>query len=269
MLLRIFVFLVISLPPVASAQTDAARLREIDTALTLTGVDAALRQLEVAYRYSLSVGKADYQIDPTRLQSLERALSLFSAAAIQDKLRDRLLSQYQQRPLQAVLGMQKNKIVEKFRSFETVASSPKQREKMEQYLATMDEHPFTETRLGLLRSLNKATHSVPLMALVKAHADVDTAVALDLVSGENISRNDGQGVLLWRSKLEQGYLQRFDQLGEGYQIFAYRWINNNDVRQYLQLWQDKNVQWFMEAVLSSLRQVLQEQHDAMVASLAQ
>lgn len=269
MLQRVFVFLFILMAsPVVGAQASAAQQKAINSALTLTGVDAAVEQLELAYRNSLAVSKTDYQLNDVQLKALQQALAPLNAAAIKKQLTDRLLPQYQERPMQSVLSLQKNKIAEKFRSYERIASSPQQQEKMEQYLATMDEHPFTETRLGLLRTLKEATHTVAFAALIKAQADVDTAVALDIVSTEQISRNDSQGVLLWQRKLEQSYLELFDQLGDGYQIFAYRWINNDDVRKYIALWQDKNVQWFMETVLAGLREVLQEQHKRLVDSLA-
>lgn len=256
------------LSPLVGAQASAAPEEAIDSALTLTGVTAAVEQLELAYRHSLAVSQADYQLNDTQRKTLEQSLARFTAAVIKKQLRDYLLAQYQERPMESVLSLQESKVAEKFRSYERIASSPQQLEKQQQYLDTMDEHPFTETRLGLLRTLKEATHTVDFTALIKAHADVDTAVALDMVSAEYVSRNDSQGVLLWQRKLEQNYKQQFDQLGDGYQIFAYRWINNDDVRKYIALWQDKNVQWFMETVLAGLRNVMQEQHKQLVEELA-
>lgn len=268
MLQRTLVFiLVVLVSPQVGAQS-VAQEKEIDNALTLTGVEAALAQIDLAYRHSLAVSKPDYELDDAQLKELEQALAPFAAVAIKKQLRDYLLQQYQERPMQSVLSLQQNKVAEKFRSYERIAGSPQQLEKQEQYLATMDEHPFTETRLGLLRTLKETTHTVAFAALIKAHADVDTAVALDLVSTENISRNDKQGVLLWQRKLEQGYQRQFDQFGDGYQIFAYRWINNDDLRKYIELWQDKNVQWFVETALEGLREALKERHKQLVENLS-
>ncbi|MGI9285774.1 MAG: hypothetical protein ACR2P1_10320 [Pseudomonadales bacterium] len=269
MLQHIFVFLVVlAMSPLVDAQSSSAERKAIDNALALTGVDTALEQLDSAYHHSLAVSKSGYELNDVELKTLDQALARFNAAAVKKQLRDYLLTQYQERPMQSVLSLQGSKVAEKFRSYERIASSPQQLEKQQQYLDTMDEHPFTETRLGLLRTLKEATHTVDFAALMKAHADVDTAVALDMVSTEFISRNDSQGVLLWQRKLEQSYKEQFDQFGDGYQIFAYRWINNDDVRKYIELWQDKNVQWFLETVLAGLRQVLQAQHKTLVEDLA-
>ncbi len=250
------------------AQTSAAQQKDIDAALTLTGFDAALEQLEIAYRRSLAASKAGYQLSDAQLETLQQALTFFNAAAIKQKLTEQLLPQYQERPMQTLLSLQKDNIAAKFLRYERIASSPRQQEKMEQYVATMDEHPFSDTRLALVRALKEATHVVSIAALIQAQADVDSAVALDMASAEFISAGDSQGVQLWQRTLEQSYLDQFEQLGDGYQIYTYRWIKNDELRQHVEFLQDKNVQWFMEATLESLRQVLQKQREQLVEALA-
>ena len=269
MLQRIVLFFVISIvSPVAGAQASTTQQKDIDAALTLTGFDAAIEQLEIAYRRSLAVNKADYQLSDAQIKALDQALASFNAASIKERLTEQLLTQYQERPMQTVLSLQKDKIAAEFRRYERIASSPQQQEKMDHYIATMDEHPFSETRLGLVRALKDATDAAVIAALIQAQADVDTAVALDMASAEYISRNDSRGVQLWQRTLEQSYLKQFDQLGDGYQIFTYRWINNNDLRKHVELLQDKNVQWFTETALQGLREVLLQQREQLVEELA-
>ncbi len=232
------------------------------------GFDAAIEQLEIAYRRSLASNKADYQLTDGQLESLNQALASFNSASIKKRLTEQLLAQYQERPMQTVLSLQSDKIAAKFRRYEGIASAPRQREKMDHYIANMDEHPFSDTRLGLVRALKEATHAATIAALIQAQADVDTAVALDMASAEYISPSDSQGVLLWQRTLEQNYLEHFNRLGDGYQMFVYRWINNNDLRKHVELLQDKNVQWFMETALQALREVLQRQREQLVEELA-
>ena len=265
MLQRIFLFLVIAVAsPAVGAQTSATQQKDIDAALTLTGFDAAMDQLEIAYRRSLAVGEEGYQLSVTQREALAQALTSFNKAALKKKLTEQLLPQYQQRPMQTVLSLQQDQIAAKFRRYERIASSPQQQENREQYVATLDEHPFSETRLALVRALTEATHTAAIAALIQAQADVDIAVALDLASAEYISANDSQGVLLWQRTLEQNYLDQFKQFGDGYQIYTYRWINNDELRQHIEFLQDKNVQWFMETALQGLREVLQKQREQLV-----
>lgn len=269
MLQRASVFLLIALmSPMSGAQSSAAQQKVLDSALALTGVDIAVEQIDMAYRRSLAVSKPGYELDDAQLGVLERVLAPFNAAAIKRQLRSYLLQEYQERPMQSVLSLQNNRVAEKFRSYERIASAPQQQGKLEEYLATMDQHPVSDSRVELLRAANAASYSIALAALIQAHADVDTAVALDFISGENISRNDSQGVNLWQRKLEKSYRKQFGRLGDGYLIFTYRFLNDEQLAQYIELWQDKNMQWFMETVLEGLREVLQEQHKLLVEDLA-
>ncbi len=269
MLQRGFVFLLILLlAPLAGAQPSAAEQKVLDRALVLTGVDIAVGQIDLAYRHSLAVSKPGYKLDDAQRAALKRVLAPFNAAAIQKKLRSYLSKKYQERPMQSVLGLQNNRIAKKFRSYERIAGASQQRGKLEEYLATMDQHPVSDSRVELLRATSAASYTVALAALVQAHADVDTAVALDFISAENISRNDSQGISLWQRKLEKSYRKQFGQLGDGYLIFAYRFLNDEQLTQYIELWQDKNMQWFMEAAVAGLREVLREQHKQLVEDLA-
>lgn len=269
MLQRIAVVLLIFIvSPGAGAQASAAQQKDIAAALTLTGFDAAIEQLEVAYRRRLAANQASYQLSDVQLQALHQALTSFNAESIKERLIEQLVEQYQERPMQTVLSLQNDKIAAEFRRYERIASAPEQQEKLNLYVATMDEHPFSPTRLGLVRALKEATDAVAIAALIQAQADVDTAVALDMASAEYISRNDSRGVQLWQRTLEQAYVEQFDQLGDGYQIFVYRWINNNMLRKHVELLQDKNVQWFMETALEGLREVLQQQREQLVEELA-
>ncbi len=252
----------------AAAQDLAAQRKDVDDALSLTGFDAAIEQLEIAYSRRLAVNKASYQLSDAQLENLQQALASFNAVAIREKLTEQLLPQYQERPMQTVLSLRKDKIAAKFRRYERIASSPQQQEKLEQYVATMDDHPFSGTRLGLVRALAEVTHTAAIAALIQAQADVDIAVALDMASGEYVSANDSRGVQLWQQTLEQSYVEQFDQLGDGYQKYTYRWVKNDELRQHVEFLQDKNVQWFMEAALASLRQVLQAQREQLVEELA-
>ncbi len=92
---------------------------------------------------------------------------------------------------------------------------------------------------------------------------------MDHVSGEWISRNDAEGVKLWRRNIEKAYADQYTEKADPYLAFVYRFLRDEKLQEYAALWDDRNMQWFMQTSLQSLRKILRAQRKPMLESLQQ
>lgn len=238
--------------PFSVAIEPAQELQELQEILQQTGVADAVQTLPFLYQQMINKEVARNSLDEKTQRLLATRLTIDSAVLLQElmaTLQDKINGQ----PLHGVLSVLASPVMQKFQRFETMAGSTQQSAKMKTY------QPATVTtpqRLTLLRDCNKASFTVAIIALLKSYAEVDAAKALDGLQQRNFAAGDPNGIELWRTVLEAEYKKQLHNEADDYLEFSYRFIRDVQIREYALLWQDKNIQWFMQLVVSSLHEVL-------------
>jgi len=246
------------------SRADDASEQAIDDLLTLSGIKSAVEQLELVYALSLERQISHYQLSGAQVERLTAAVSSYSSEQVLEELKAEFRKGLDQNSIAPVLKMLRTDTIQKFRRFERIGHSPQQQEKLANYLPN---NPVSSERLALLRSCHTSDFGPEISAILQSFAEVDTAVALDQISGEGISRNDGEGVKLWRSNIEKDYASQFAVQADPYLAFAYRFIRDETLQEYAEYWADRNLQWFMQNSLQTLRKLLRDRRKPMLDSL--
>ncbi len=249
-MLRIIALLVLLLP--ASAQSVS--VDDIEFLLSRSGLDAAVRQLDQAYDINFRRQAEGYKLNSTQADRLASALAVYRGEELVEELAQALSGEVEQQAMQAVKVAMQQELVEKFRRFERIGHSAGQQQKLEDYVANNVIEP---TRSEMLRACHVADYGPIIAAVIQSFAEVDSAVALDRVSGEQFTVNDYEGIKLWRSELENLYSEQFVAAADPYLAYTYRFVRDEQLQQYAEIWQDRNVQWFMDTALLRLRVLLQ------------
>ena len=237
------------------SRADDASEQAIDDLLTLSGIKSAVEQLELVYALSLERQISYYQLSGAQVERLTAAISSYSNEQVLEELKAEFRKGLDQNSIAPVLKMLRTDTIQKFRRFERIGHSPQQQEKLANYLPN---NPVSSERLALLRNCHTSDFGPEISAILQSFAEVDTAVALDQISGEGISRNDGEGVKLWRSNIEKDYASQFAVQADPYLAFAYRFIRDETLQEYAEYWADRNLQWFMHTSLQTLRNFVRE-----------
>lgn len=251
---------------VAVSRADDASEQAIDDLLTLSGLKSAIEQLELAYSLSLERQISHYQLSEAQVERLTAAIASYRSEQVLEELKNEFRRGLDQNSIAPVLKTLRTDTIQKFRRFERIGHSPQQQQKLANYLPN---NPVSAERLALLRNCHQSDFGPEISAILQSFAEVDTAVALDQISGEWISRNDGEGVKLWRSNIEKDYASQFAIQADPYLAFAYRFIRDETLQEYAEHWSDRNLQWFMQTSLQTLRKLLRQRRKPMLESLQQ
>lgn len=234
-----------------SAATED-KVQQLQQILQASGVSNALDALPGLYRQQVQRESIRNSFDETSQQRLAQQMALEPAELLQ-ALTQYLVREVGDEPLQGVLVALNNPLMEKLRRFENMAGTPQQRDKLRDYTPA---NPLTEERVALLRETNTASYTVAIIALLQSYAEVNTAVAADNLRERFIAKRDPDGVELWRNALEKHYRHELATQADDYLAFSYRFIRDAQLGEYIVLWQDKNLQWFMQMVIAGLHDVL-------------
>lgn len=254
---RILALFVLLLP----ASVQSATLEDVQFLLTRSGLDAAVRQLDLAYDMNLGRQLQAYELSVAQRDRLGAALAVYRGEQLITDLAQALIGEFEQQAIQPVKAAMENELVEKFRRFERIGHSAGQRQKLEDYVA---DNTLEPARAELLRACHVADYGPVVAAVIQSFAEVDSAVALDHISGERFTAKDYEGVKLWRHELEKLYAKQFVAGAEPYLVYTYRFVRDEQLQQYAEIWQDRNVKWFMDTALLRLRVVLQSKRQSMI-----
>lgn len=254
---RIGVLFVFFLP--ASAQS--VTLEDIQFLFAQSGLDTTVRQIDLAYDINLRRQWQAYELNELQRDELSAALSAYQGEALVTELSQALLAEFDQQTMQSVKAAMDNELLEKFRRFERIGDSAGQRKKLEEYVAA---NTIEQQRIDLLRACHVADSGPVAAAIIQSFAEVDSAVALDRISGERFTANDYEGIKLWRSELEKLYVQQYIAGADPYLAYTYRFVRDEQLLEYADIWQDRNVMWFMETALLQLRILLQNKRQSMI-----
>lgn len=247
-LLNFFVGFLIAIPLVFAD----AREQQLQDILLHSGVVNTINSLPHLYAQQVQRESLRNAFDLPSQERLAQQMQV-EPQALLVQLKVYLMREIGEEPLQGVLSALQQPIVEKLQRFENMAGSPQQREKLLDYTP---ESPLTEERLQLLRETNTASYTVAMVGLLQSYAEVNTAVAADNMRERFIAKRDPNGVELWRNALEKHYREALAVQADDYLSFSYRFIPDAQLREYVQVWQDKNLQWFMQIVIAGLHDVL-------------
>lgn len=250
------------LPGHGLAQLNDKALTEM---LRSSGVETAIQQVEFAYQLNLQRQKAEYALSEQQNKRLDEAIAGYRSTALLNELRDYLRSELNAESAAAVLQVLQTDVMQRFRRFERITQLSQQQEKFQNY---QPKTPLSKERLELLRACHLADFGPSLSAVIQSFAEVDTAVALDHVSGDMFSRNDAEGVKLWRARVEEIYTERYVEQADPYLSFTYRFIRDEQLLEYASLWQDENLTEFMQKSLQGLRLILRQRRQPMLSNLA-
>lgn len=238
--------------------------QDIDALLALSGIQSTVEQIELAYAINLDRQRVAYELTGDQEAVLEQAMQRYRSDQILELLKADLSELLDENSATPVLEILRGDIIQKFRRFERIQSTPQQQKKLADYLPN---NPISEQRRSLLRACHLADSGPELSAILQSFAEVDTAVALDYVSGEGISRSDAEGVKLWRRNIEKSYIKQYAVKADPYLAFAYRFLRDEKLEEYAALWNNRNMQWFMQTSLQSLRKILRSQRKPMLENL--
>jgi hypothetical protein len=239
---------------ISAAQLSWADEREqqLQEILENSGVVNAVESLPGLYAQQIQREGLRNNFDDASKQQLSQQVAV-KPEVLLDALKQYLLREAGDEPLQGVQTALKSPIIEKLRRFENMAGTPQQREKLRNFTPSS---PLTEERLELLRETNTVSYTVAIIALLQSYAEVNTAVAADNMRERFIAKRDPNGVELWRNALEKHYRNELANQADDYLAFSYRFIRDAQLSEYIVQWQDKNLQWFMQMVIAGLHDVL-------------
>jgi len=257
-MLRFFILIALLLP----AKAFSATLDDIRLLLSRSGIDAAVRQLDLAYDLNLQRQSAEYKLNNEQLNRVAGVVSSYHGSDLVLELEQALLNEFQQQAIQPIKTALQNEVVVKFRRFERIGNSTGQRQKLEDYLA---DNVIEPQRRELLRACHVADYGPVVAAVIQSFAEVDTAVALDRISGDRFTAFDYEGIKLWRGELEKLYAEQYINGADPYLAYTYRFVRDEQLQQYAEIWQDRNVQWFMNTALLHLRVLLQAKRQRMIS----
>lgn len=259
-MLRVFALFVLLLP--ASAQS--VTLEEVQFLLSRSGLDAAVRQLDLAYELNLRRQSSAFDLSNEQRDQLDSAMAVYRGELIINELAQALIGEFDHQAVQPIKAALANELVEKFRRFERIGHSAGHRQKLEDYAA---DNTIEPKRIDLLRACHIADFGPAVAAVIQSFAEVDSAVALDRISGERFAANDFEGIKLWRSELEKLYAEQYVTDADPYLAYTYRFVRDEQLQQYAEIWQDRNVKWFMDTSLLRLRVLLQAKRQSMIDAL--
>lgn len=249
--IRLFLWLVyFSIAP-ASAFANPA----LESILEKGAVGETWLQLEQAYASNLARQSRGYGLSDGQKTVLNTTLSVYNSDAIKAELLEVLAESWTAQRAQSVLKVMDSDISKSLQRFERMLQSNKSEQLLRSYYK---QRPPSPERLELLRKTHTISQAHSLAALLQSFAEVDTAVALDLVSGENISRFDALGVQLWRSNIEEAYAQRYAVEADAYLNYAFRLLRDDKLRLFIDSWSEPEVQSYLRDVQNALRQTLTE-----------
>ncbi len=257
---------VIANPAESTTDSEQANLSDDDLQqlLELSGVMSALQQLEPSYQLNLQRQQQKYSLSGEQAARLAQTIANYRSDVVLAELRRNLPGLLAANKAQKALEYLQSDLNRRFRRFERSVQQPVQQQKFAEYRRN---NKLDNERISLLRACHVADMGHRLAAVLQSFAEVDTAVALDFVSGEMISRSDSKGVQLWRHELEQAYADRYTREADDYLHFAYRFLRNEQLQEYAQLWSKQELQWFMETVLAELRRSLRAMRAEALAQL--
>ncbi|MEM8496889.1 MAG: hypothetical protein AAF542_02630 [Pseudomonadota bacterium] len=259
-MLRIFALFALLL----GQSTQAVTTEDVQFLLSRSGLDAAVKQLDLAYDINLRRQSQAYELSDQQRDQLDSALALYSGEVLIAELSNTLIGEFDEQAMQAIKVAMANELLEKFRRFERIGHSAGQRQKLEDYVS---ENIIDQERTDLLRACHIADYGPVVASVVQSFAEVDSAVALDRISGELFTANDYEGIKLWRVELEKLYAQQYATAADPYLAYTYRFVRNEQLQQYAEIWQDRNVKLFMESALLQLRLLLQNKRQSMIDAL--
>lgn len=259
-MLRVFTLFALLL----SSSAESVTAEDVQLLLSRSGLDAAVRQLDLAYDINLRRQAETYELSDQRREQLDSVLAAYSGEALITELAEVLIVEFDDQAIQAVKAAMAHDLLEKFRRFERIGHSAGQRQKLQDYVT---ENTITQERADFLRACHIADYGPEIASVIQSFAEVDTAVALDRISGELFTANDYEGIKLWRSELEKQYRQQYVSAADPYLAYTYRFVRNEQLQQYAAIWQDRNVKWFMESALLQLRLLLQSKRQSMITAL--
>lgn len=259
-MLRVIALFALLLPPSAQSVTP----EDVQFLLSRSGIDAAVKQLDLAYDINLRTQSEAYELDGQQRDQLDSALAVYSGEALIADLSKALIREFDEQAVQPIKEAMAHELLEKFRRFERIGQSAGQRQKLQDYVA---ENTIEQARTDLLRACHIADYGPAVAAVIQSFAEVDSAVALDRISGELFTANDYEGIKLWRGELEKLYAQQYETAADPYLAYTYRFVRDEQLQQYTEIWQDRNVKWFMESALLQLRLLLQSKRQSMIDAL--
>ncbi len=257
--------------PVSTTQIQGpppALLKQVKEALNLSGVSDVLAQIKPSYTKELARLASVYQPDSEQQAQLDSALLSIDVADIESQLAGFIAVRLSAQSMEPILKPLNENIMERFRRFERIAASSQQREKMQDFIYWVEnEEPIDKARSKLLRECLLASGSHRMAALLQSFASVDVAVAYDILEETGVAANDPEGIKLWRSELETQLRSHYAQSSDSYLAFSYQFIRDKQLQEYAALWQDRNLQWFLETALQGLKIILRERRKEFVKKL--
>jgi hypothetical protein len=239
---------------------------ELERLLELLGVSAAARQADriIEQNLTLMTQSSDghryssAQLQLFRQQLLAASGSATVLASTQAYLAQNLPAESAQ--AEAILAQP---IVARVRNFDVAMEMQGSFEKFQAYQRELGKTPPSEERLRLIQRLDQARRSSIIAALLQteieascrtlllrhshnqtSHNQTDTTVSL-LPSDEVTSR---------RQQQRQRYMA---EVVSALDLYSYRYMQDEEIKQYLELLESSSIQTLLDASIQGLRQSLQ------------
>ncbi len=168
----------------------------------------------------------------------------FDAKLLEEDIENQLAGQYAPDRMTTVLNRFREPLSRKITELEKQANSPAAAQDFEQFVAGLSLHAPDPDRVELLKELDNVSHSTDIAILIQIE------IAKTLV--QSVSVFDGSRQPLSDDQMNDLVMALKDQLSTSvrnhiliWSLYAYRSLNNNDIKAYIALYRHKDMQWFI------------------------
>ena len=237
----------------ASAQDNQTQ-RDIAALVDVSGLSTIIQSIPRSM--SDSITNEDFidlsDLSQNDIDTLKDILvSAFGAKLLEEDIDNQLAGEYTPERAATVLEKFRDPLSLKITELEKQANSPAAERDFEQFVAGLSLHAPDPDRVELLKELDTASHSTETAILIQVE------IAKTLV--QSVSVFDSSRQPLSEDQMNDLVLALKDQLSTSvrnhiliWSLYAYRSLNNKDIKTYIAMYRHKDMQWFIRASSTAL-----------------
>ncbi len=237
----------------ASAQDNQTQ-RDIAALVDVSGLSTIIQSIPRSM--SDSITNEDFidlgDLSKNDIDTLKDILvSAFSAKLLEEDIDNELAGEYTPERAASVLEKFRDPLSLRITELEKQANSPAAQQDFDQFVEGLSLHAPDPDRVELLKELDAVSHSTETAILIQIE------IAKTLV--QSVSVFDSSRQPLSENQMNDLVLALKDQLSTSvrnhiliWSLYAYRSLNNKDIKAYIAMYRHKDMQWFIRASSTAL-----------------
>ena len=240
-----------------AANESQQRDKNIEELMVLSGIDAFIKQLPALVNAGYAILEQSPQVlTAEQFKEVERVIStVFAYESLRTELVRQFKKHYDALRFRQVAELFHSPLAQRMTEYEQALKTPQATESLTQYSNMLEKKPPPQIRVDYVAQLDNASYSTQLTLLLQMHIIKNILLAASTSSDNDkaLSRVEINATL---EAVNKKISQQIHELVLVSFLYTYRDVSNTDLQQYINFYNNDNLQWFLKLYISSMEKIL-------------